>query len=282
MEVIPQKNVGSQVERAIIALLFDVWPKSVQFPNFYFSNDWKARKANPNGLIDVLCISATENPPFSACKDCNVNIMAEWPGINQPGAVNSEFNRVQINNLIGVSEAALRLTNNGTDYMASAWKMTAVGRRLAVLGMSHIFGSQASAMDNVANNADMATFICDFVEGKTDVRAKGDKQGTWLTEERTWMIRAYNGNDNSIFPALTFDGAHTLNWTFASGALPEPAHWMVFFSFDGSNWNLNQVLASGVRSADITGTGTQYWRVVRSDDGVNENDPESNLVKATA
>ncbi len=283
MEVTPQKNIGSQVERAIIALIYEVWPDSLpQFPNFYFSNDWKDRKPMPNGLIDVLCMSATENPPFSGCKDCHVNIMAEWPGTNQPGTVNTEFNRVQINNLIGVAEAALRLTSNGTDYMAAALKMSALGRRLAVLGMSQIFGAQANQLDNVANNADMATFCADFITGKGDVRAKANKDGLWLTEERTWMIRAYNTTDDSIFPALTFDGAQTLNWTFTVNAFPEPAYWIVSTSPDGFIWNPYNTVASGGRSITIAGTGTNYWRVVRSDDGITENDPESNILQATA
>ena len=100
-------------------------------------------------------------------------------------------------------------------------------------------------------------------------------------EERKFLITAYNNNDDSIFPALTFDGNQTLNWTFTADAqFPEPAYWLVEKSPDGNVWTTQESLATLTRTANILATGTQYWRVMRSNDGISGLDPESNIVKA--
>ena len=75
---------------------------------------------------------------------------------------------------------------------------------------------------------------------------------------RHWLLRAYNNADESLYPALTFDGTHTLNWTFTEGFFSEPAHWVVEKSACGyENWTTHATLASGARTENIAGTGTR-------------------------
>ena len=91
-------NVGSQIERAVIAFLKSYFIANalpgLTAVNFYFSNDWASRAAP---LIEVLaairCIrSKTESPPHTRDENFSVSIEAEWPGTNQPGVANTEMN----------------------------------------------------------------------------------------------------------------------------------------------------------------------------------------------
>lgn len=130
----------------------------------------------------------------------------------------------------------------------------------------------------------MATFLCDYVE-YTGALGTGKAEGGGLVfkEQRNFQLRACNLDDNSVFPALTFDGVDTLNWTFtASGTWPEPAQWNVEKSVDGMTWVTQETHAAGVRaSGSIAGTGTQFWRVTRTDASISLYMPESNIVKVT-
>jgi hypothetical protein len=130
----------------------------------------------------------------------------------------------------------------------------------------------------------MALFYCDFVKyiGATGVK-QAPQGGLVFLEERNFTLDACNLSDDSIFPILTFDNVHTLNWTFtATETWPEPAQWNVEKSVDGVTWVTADTLASGSRSQDITGTGTQFWRVTRTDASIPNYMPESNIVSATA
>lgn len=280
----PIPNVGSQIERALIAYFYEIWPATDTFPrpDFHFSNDWKLRDATRAGLIDVLAFGSTENPTFTGNNDYNCRVVAKWPGANQPGQENKDFHWGQINRLIGVPEAALKLADQAShnDYRIAAARISAAGRRLAIFGTPEVAGASDTDRDN---NSDMVDFLCDWVKFNGSERAKNDpNQGIVLVEQRNWLIRAYNAQDDSLFPALSFDGAHTLNWTFTVGGIvrDEPAHWIVKKSVDGLAWIQHDTLVANARSSDITGVTGQYFRVFRSDDGVVLLDPESNTVKA--
>lgn len=276
--IVPSPNVGSQLERALIAYLYEVWPVAILArPNFFFSNDWKTR-VTP--LLEVLAHKGTESPVHTRDLDYLVKMEAKWPGTNQPGTVNKDWNAAQINTLIGIADAALSVSDNdGQDYRVTAFAMAAAGRRLAVFGTAAVVGATA---DDVKNNADMVDFMCDYVKFNGPTRAMRGEKGLFLVEERDWMFRVCNLADKSIFPLLTFDGVHTLNWEFDAGAYAAPTHWVLQKSVDGIAWVVQGVLAGAVLTADITGTGVQYWRVWRSEDGVVLEVPESNAIKATA
>lgn len=272
-------NVGSQLERALIAYWYEFFNEiGEKLPNFYFSNDWRERQAP---LIDVLAYRSAEHPINTSDEEYMVKFSARWPGANQPGEKNLDYNWVQINRLIGIPMAAFRLSNNNGDFREAAMRISAAGRRLAVFGLNPILGISASSVDDLENNADMATFTCDFLQFKSAERAKTSDAGIILVEERHWLCKCYNRADDSIFPALSFDGNHTLNWTFTSGGIgAEPDFWVVEKTVNGIAWNTHSMLASGSRSENISGTGTQYWRVRRCYDGTTLENPESNSVKA--
>jgi hypothetical protein len=197
--IAPVPNVGSQLERAVIAYLKACFQKAA-LPgltlgevNFYFSNDWRARVVP---LLDVLAHKSTEQPPHTRSESYSVKIEVEWPGANQPGATNTEMNWIQINNFIGLVMAALSQTDSATDVSAGARVtselITRAGRALAVDGSS---GSDPDQVADAANNADMAEFTCDFVEFKGSQRAERLGDGTvWIKEVRNFEMRACPSN----------------------------------------------------------------------------------------
>src|SRR5208282_832181 len=275
--LLPVPNIGSQIERAIAAYLYFSFGGAPTAPNFYFSNDWKPRVPP---LIDVLAHKSAEEIRHQRVETYMVRIEAKWPGTVQPGTVNPDYNWTQINSLIGVVMAAMSQTDNLADgYRATALGITVAGRKLSVLGTWAVTGASTT---DIANNSDMAAFYCDYIEFKGSQRAEAAAEGLFLKEIRNFEVRASNLSDDSQFPALTFDGADTLNWTFTDGFYPEPAFWVIAKSPNGINWNNAAAEASGTRAYNIAGTGTQYWRVYRSSDGVSLAYPESNIVQATA
>lgn len=178
----PAGNVGSQIERAVIAYLTSVWNGSVvNLPNFYFSNDWKDRVAP---LIDVLAIDSTEEQPFTGNEAYQLRIKAEWPGNNQLGVTNPDWNWVQINNFIGLVMAAMCQSDNGSDYKATAALITAAGRTLATAG----------SVTDQANNADMVNFTCTFVRFKGSKRAVNVAGALYIHEVRNFEIWACPSN----------------------------------------------------------------------------------------
>lgn len=247
-------------------------------PNFYFSNDWKKRMAP---LVDVLAHKSTESQTHTRGESYMTRIEAKWKGTNQPGETNPDTNWKEINDLIGVVMAGLSQAEGGDqNFRVTSLAISVAGRRLAVLGTAAV--SDAKAND-VANNADMATFVCDFIEFKGSQRAEQAAEGLFLKEVRNFEIHAWNGSDDSVFPVLSFDGGDTLNWAFTAGGIgPEPGFWIVERSVDGIVWLPAAPQPAGTRMFDIGGSGQQLWRVKRSDDGVNPLVPESNIVPANS
>ena len=156
MAVIPAvPNVGSQIERAMIAYFMDAYGSAFieqQGLNFYTSNDFKKR-VTP--CISVLASHSEESPTYSMDKDFYVAVEATWTGQNEVGSENPESNRVEIDNLIGVAEAALSQTTTGQDRQATCDALNFFGRALAVDASN---GSDPVQVQEAANNADMANF----------------------------------------------------------------------------------------------------------------------------
>lgn len=278
----PSPNVGSQLERAVIAWLWAAFGSNLDFDpattnlalnNFYFSNDWRERKAP---LVDVMATKSAEAVKHSRIENYSLKVEVEWPGVSQPGVENPDFNWVSVNTLIGMVMSAMSQSDDDNGFRVSAMKITQAGRRLAVLGRADGAGSD----QDVENNADMATFYCDYLEYVGAIRAVQSGGEIWLKEIRNFELHGTNLTDASLFPALVFDGTSTLNWTFEG---TDPTHWIMEKSEDGVNdWSQHAVVDGNVRTADIAATDAQYWRVRPSEDGLVALDPESNLVKATA
>lgn len=191
MALAPVPNPGSQIERAVIAHLQWAFDQcAVARPNFYFSNDWRTR-AVP--LIDVLAHKSDEQPIHSRGESYQVRIEFKWPGANQPGEQNTEINWLSINQMIGAVMAGMSLNQpgNGLDSVATvtADALTAAGQALAV---DQTDGADPAAKQFADNNADMASFVCDYVQFTGSVRAEAGEGGIWLKEIRNFEIRAYN------------------------------------------------------------------------------------------
>ena len=195
MALLPVPNVGSQIERAVIAYLKESFDLPGSFdaaniarPNFYFSNDGNDRQAP---LIDVLADSSSEVPTFSNDEDYNVRIKAEWPAGNQPGQTNPGWNWVQINNFIGVPVAAMSQTTTGQDRQATADAITAAGRALAVDASG---GADPVKARDAANNADMVNFTCLKVMSRGSRRAQNVNGALYFFEVRNFLISACPSN----------------------------------------------------------------------------------------
>jgi hypothetical protein len=175
-------NVGSQIERAIVAYLMDAYGATfiaAQGLNFYTSNDWKTRVAP---CVSVLASHSDETPAYSMDKDFFVTVEVVWKGNNEIGQENLESNRVSIDNLIGVAEAAMSQTTTGQNRQATCDAINTFGRALAT-------GADA------ANNTDMANFTCLKVMSMGDRRAeKNEAGGVNLREVRTFKVSACPAN----------------------------------------------------------------------------------------
>jgi len=280
--LLPSPNIRSQIERAVRAYLMDCGVAT--FEQFRLSHDYRERQVidTKTGLrvplIDIFGISASEEIKNSRVETWQVRIDPEYDAATQPSDTNPNWNWTAINYLTGLIMAAMSQTsNNGANYLDTALMISVFGRQLAVLGAN-------GTGNDIADYADMALFCCDYVE-YTSALGTGKNEGGGLVfkEQRNFQLRACNLDDDSVFPDLTFDGTNTLNWTFtASGTWPEPAQWNVEKSVDGFTWVTQEAHAAGVRaSGSIAGTGTQFWRVTRTDASIPTYMPESNIVKVT-
>ena len=281
--LLPVPNIRSQIERALRAYLTDCGVGT--FLQFRLSHNYARREViDKNGnrvpLIDILGISAVEEIKNSRVETWQVRIDPEYDASTQPNDPNPNWNWTAINNLVGLIMAAMSQTSQpGANFLDTALMISVFGRRLAVLGPA----GDPNPL-SYQDYADMAKFCCDYVEYTSALGTGKDAGGALVfKEQRNFQLRACNLVDDSVFPILTFDGVHTLNWTFtASGTWPEPAQWNVEKSVDGIVWATQETDAAGTRaSGSIAGTGTQYWRVTRTDASIPAYMPESNIVKVT-
>lgn len=276
-------NIRSQIERALRAYLTDC--NVGTFKQFRLSHDYNLRQViDPETglrvpLIDIFGVNATEAVKNSRVESWQVRIDPEYDASTQPNDTNPNWNWKAINNLVGLIMAAMSQTSSGgANYLDTALMISVFGRRLAVLGA---VGDPSAT--SAADNANMALFYCNYVDYAGAVGLGKKNDALVFQEQRNFTVQAVNLADDSVFPILTFDGVNTLNWTFtASGVWPEPAQWNVQKSVDGVTWVTADTLASGARSQDITGTGTQFWRVTRTDSSIPTYMPESNIVKAVS
>ena len=193
--ITPVGNVGSQIERAILAYLQSVMEGAdAAATGFYFSNDWRTRSAP---LIDVLAHKSTETTPHTRNESFAVRIEVKWPGNNIAGETNPDTNWVAINNLVGTVMAAMSEANaNGdTDTVPATTSalITAAGRALAVDQSS---GADPALVQAALNNADMLNFTCDYIEFKGSQRAESSGDSFIIKEVRNFEVRAHPYNSD--------------------------------------------------------------------------------------
>lgn len=274
----PSPNPASQLDRAIIAYLWEIWPVTETFPRpqFYFANDNRVREVGTTGLIDCLSHDATEVTPHTRNELWSTRIDAKWPGANQPGSSDPNWNHRRINDFIGVVMAALSQTDNaGADYRATYRKITAAGRRLAVFGSPDIANATAA---EIAHNDDMADFNCFDLRYAAAQRLTVDQGGGFnFGEVRSFQFEVNNIYDDSVYPRLTYSGG-SLSWEYTANT--DPNGWILEKSADGLTWLTHETISGDQRTTSITGTGTQYWRLFPRNSEGHQLDGESNTVQA--
>jgi len=189
----PAPNIGSQIERALIAYLQGVFGEEAAGYNWYFSNDWKVRQAP---FIAVLAHKSTETVKHTRNESYMVKIEAEWKGTNvagQPAGDNPDTDWLTINRMIGLVMAGMSVSGGGgpndvpettaQDITAAAWAAA---------------GAAPDVDGDLAGTADgdghwLTGFAVEYVEYHGAQRAQVDPGGTlYITEVRNFEIRAGN------------------------------------------------------------------------------------------
>ena len=177
---IPVPNVGSQIERAVLAFLQDAYGDDADKYNFYFSNDWKLRKAP---YVEALAHKASATEPHTGDKTFAVRIEWKWKGNNEAGQENPDANWKSINDFVGIGEAAFGQTTGGNPDTLPATVSAEINRC-----------GRALAVSDPDNQADMADFTCKNVEYKADQRAESSEGAFFIKEVRNFEITACPAN----------------------------------------------------------------------------------------
>lgn len=177
----PIPNTGSQIERAVLALLKDAYGSDGEAANYsyLFSNSSGVRQTP---FIDVLAHKSTETVPHTGIETFAVRIEWLYEGAVEVSQPNPDDDWKAINDFVGIGMAALSQTagNAGDpDTLPStvAGEITRLGRLLAVTEPD--------------NHGDMANFTCQYVEFKGSQRAEAVDGTLYLKEIRHFEIRAF-------------------------------------------------------------------------------------------
>lgn len=178
----PIPNTGSQIERAVLALMQDAYGDEAGNYEYLFSNDWKIRNAP---YIQVIAVKSVETVPHTGIETFSVAVEWKWKGNNEAGQTNPDANWSSINAFVGVGMAALsqmagNLGNPNTLPLTVAAEITRLGRLLATA--------------DPTNHGDMANFTCSYVEFKGSHRAESDGQSLFIKEVRQFEICACPAN----------------------------------------------------------------------------------------
>jgi len=181
---LPIPNVGTQIERAVLALLRDAYDDyGTNLGVKYFHSNSAETRSVP--LVDCLAHKSTETVPFSGIESFMVRLDWIYDGAVEVSQTNTDADWKAIDEFVGIGMAALSQTagNNGDPDTLSATvsaEITRLGRQLAV--------------DYPDNHADMAKFTCTYVEYKGSIRAESVNGTLFLKEIRNFEIRAVPAN----------------------------------------------------------------------------------------
>lgn len=175
----PVPNTGSQIERAVLALLRDAYGEEAAAGyKFLFSNSSETRTPP---LIDALAHKSTETVPHTGNESFMVRLEWIFDGALEASQQNPDDDWKAINDFVGIGMAALSQTKNNagdpnTLSATVAAEITRLGRALAV--------------SDPTNHGDMASFTCSYVEFKGSQRAESVNGTLFLKEIRHFEIRA--------------------------------------------------------------------------------------------
>ena len=176
----PIPNTGSQIERAVLALLKDAYGTdgAAAGYSYLFSNS-NAKRTVP--LIDALAHKSSETVPHTGNESFAVRLEWIFDGASEVSQEDLDADWKAINDFVGIGMAALSQAagNNGNpDTLPAtvAAEITRLGRLLAT--------------SDPANHADMENFTCLYVEFKGSQRAEAVNGTLYLKEIRHFEIRA--------------------------------------------------------------------------------------------
>ena len=210
-------NIGSQIDRALKAyfLANQANPQPIVAPDWdggiFLTLDNKDRS---NPCRTIFAHDAQESVRFSGNQEFTVEIIDQFEALVQPNQANAGFNRVAIDNQVGIMMALMMISSNGDDLDQTVSNITNAGRALATFGAGGLSYSAKQAQ----NNADMAQFTCLFVEPFGQKRGHptnddGIANRTHWVEQRTFKITAAPSFipgypvDPTDFPIAIDDGA---------------------------------------------------------------------------
>jgi len=186
----PSGNVGSQVERAVIAhLKWFLQQAGLPAIEFRFGNDGRDR---PDELIEVVSMKSTESPTHTRNEICEVRIELVWPGRDDPNTQSGNWNWIKINQYIGTIMAAMSVSDNaGNDYAATCALLNKWGSALAVDASGGLNPTQVAI---AKDNADMANFTAQYLRYRGAARAGVSGGAIVYREIRNFEIDACSAN----------------------------------------------------------------------------------------
>ena len=160
-------NLLDKNDRAVRAYIADVVSGCGVTIPIYIRNDSRSRDVvGGPGLVDVDSTLGNENPPGSGNYDIQVMVRAKFPAALQPNQADIDGNRVLMGKLQDAVVNQLHQTDNGQDYFATAYGITAAGNALTTAGTAQ----------QQADNADMGDYSCLSVVHTTITGGNGSKQ----------------------------------------------------------------------------------------------------------
>jgi hypothetical protein len=174
-------NVGSQLDRAIVAYLISSGIAATGFPGdetcILPGFTWR-ETAYPN--LKVHSMRSQHDPPMSGIQNYDVQLRATQTAITDANKTNQEGQRVVLDSVIGQALYWMLKTSNNNDLDLTAANITTAGRALAV--------------SDPTNNGDMANFTCQHVHYMGDTRGDPNEDGAAWVEVRTFSIKCNPSN----------------------------------------------------------------------------------------
>jgi len=174
----PMPNTGSQIERAVLALLQDAYGEELAANYKFIFTNCGIQRAVP--YIEVIAKRSVIEPPHTGNHSFTVEIEWKYDGSPQETA-----NWREINEFVGIGQSALSQTeanagdpNTLSDTVRA--EINRLGRALAVSDPDH--------------HADMADFTCLYLEHKGDIRAESSGDTFYIVEKKVFEIRACSAN----------------------------------------------------------------------------------------
>lgn len=175
----PSANFGSQLDRAICAFLIanDCGDESNVNPSYSIAT-------NAYPITTVKSYQSQHDPMLTGRDVYQVEIEMKQSAVTASGNPNPEFNRAEIDALVGAVMAAMMQSNDANTLDYTARQITLAGRAL----------NTGSILTDGQNNSDMSDFTVDHIYFKGSQRGDTDEEGTAWIEKRTFECHGCPAN----------------------------------------------------------------------------------------